>query len=294
MPNYPRRNTYNNQNKNKQNELTETEKEHSFARWFWAGAEASSWSASKVLLTFVGAVTIGVFAYIGITALPLNPVATVVIVGLLFSGILLINADFRGWLTRQVQRRRHYDHVDRIAAYDAIQYYFLKDHTDVLFIENGRDLTGVALLKLKAIPINITGNFERFIRSLYQQQIPIFWTYVQTPVDQGAILSSPAITDAAREFYEDKPPYETEHRFEAHDGIWVARIVFGTRRTVQAGADLEVRQLTLYQQLKSDLFKIHTAFTSAYPHTVLESLKGDALIKAHSVAITSGGVPAFF
>jgi len=297
MASYPRRSgnstNYNN-TKKKQNEYTETEKEHAFARWFWAGAEGSSWSSSKVFLTFLGALIIIVFGYIGIILLPINPLATVVIAGLLLVGLILLNVDIRGWFTRQILRRRQYDHVEQITAYDSLKYYFLKDHTDILFIENGRDLTGVALLKLKAIPINITGNFERFIRSLYQQQIPIFWTYVQTPVDQGALLGSPAITDEAREFYEEKPAFETENRLESHDGIWVARIIFGTRRTVRAGANLEVQQLTLYQQLKSDLFKIHTAFTSAYPHTILESLKGDALIKAHSLAITSGGVPAFF
>jgi len=59
-------------------------------------------------------------------------------------------------------------------------------------------------------------------------------------------------------------------------------------------SSIEASRLTLYQQLKADLFKISTAFISAYPHTILELLHGKELEKAFSITVTGGGIPAFF
>jgi hypothetical protein len=152
----------------------------------------------------------------------------------------------------------------------------------------------VGLFKLRAIPLVIKGNFERFIRTLYQQQIPLYWCFAQSPVGQGAILQGPAVSDAARNFYGDQSLDEFESRMETHGGMWGARIIFGTRRTVPARGNLEGKRLILQQQLAKDLLTISTAFTSAYPHTILEPLHGPELEKAFSISITGGGIPAFF
>ena len=114
------------------------------------------------------------------------------------------------------------------------------------------------------------------------------------PLNKGSIIDSQAISEEARTFYEEQPHYELESRIESRNGMWVVRLVFGTRRCVPAALNIESKRLTLYQELKADLLKISTAFQSAFPHTVLELLRGKELEKAFSITITGGGIPAFF
>ncbi|MHA1648846.1 MAG: hypothetical protein ACTSYB_01540 [Candidatus Helarchaeota archaeon] len=274
-------------------EFTDHEKEWKFARWFWNYGEIRSWDAIKIYTTIFLSVFIALIGYVAISSVYTVPTATLVAIGLLLSIAILTNTDIRESI-RKVLRRSSYDQVIEIESYKGINYYFLNSHDDVLFIENGRDLTAVGLFKLKAIPLVIQGNFERFIRSLYQQQIPLYWIYGQVPIDQGAILVSPAVSEEAREHYMEQSLTEREARLEAHGGMWGVRIIFGTRRSVPAIGNIDVKRIALYKQLTADLFKIQTAFTSAYPHTILEPLRGKELEKAFSITITGGGIPAFF
>lgn len=274
-------------------ELSEQEKEWKFARWFWRAGDASSWQVSKIIITLIVAITIAFIGYFSISFLYTTPTAILVGVALLLVIGMLLNMDIRNTF-RQLFRRDTFQQVKTIESFQNLTYYFLNEREDVLFIENGRDLTAIGLFKLKAIPLVIKGNFERFIRSLYQQQVPLFWVYGQAPIEEGAILQSPAISEEARNYYSEQSFFELESRMETHGGMWAARIIFGTRRSVMASGNLEGKRILLYKQLSADLFKIHTAFTSAYPHTVLESLSGKELEKGFSLVITGGGIPAFF
>lgn len=275
-------------------EYDKVEDEFKFARWFWRQAVPATWHATKLLVTFAVIVFICIVGYVTITSAVISPVYVVIGMGLLLSVTLLANMDLRNGILRLLPHKRNYENTRLVTTYDNLKFYFLRNHEEILFLENGRDLTAVGLFKLKAIPLIIKGNFERFIRSLYQQQIPVYWTYVQAPVDQGTILDGPAVSEQARRFYADQPPYEFESRMESRNGMWVARLLFGTRRTVSATFNIEAKRLQLYQDLSTDLFKIQTAFVSAYPHTVLEPLHGKELEKALSISITGGGMPAFF
>jgi hypothetical protein len=218
---------------------------------------------------------------------------------LIFVGALLAaSPDLRQRLARRLFRHP-YEQVQVITAYNQLLYYFLNGHDDILFLENGRDLTAIGLFKLKAIPLIIKGNFERFIRSLYQQQIPVYWNYVQSPVDQGALLGSQFSDIVSEELRTDQQDHPDRMEYfndkvENNNGVWGVRLLLGTRRSVGSLLNVEANRLTLYQQLKADLFKISTAFTSAYPHTILELLHGKELEKAFSITVTGGGLPAFF
>ncbi|MFX1295367.1 MAG: hypothetical protein ACFFD2_11035 [Promethearchaeota archaeon] len=281
------------QNRKQRKEYTDQEKEWRFARWFWNRTDTSSWDSVKVFITLLISLTVAIMGYIIVSSIHTVPTAVFIGVGLLIGLAIFVNMDIRSAFFH-LFRRGKYDQIKRIENYRNLIHYFLNGHEDVLFIENGRDLTAVGFFKLKAIPLAIHGNFERFIRALYQQQVPLYWHYGQTPIDEGAILGSPAVSEEAREFYEGQPPYEFESRMEAHGGMWAVRILLSTRRTIPARGNLGAKRIVLYQKLSADLFKIYTAFTSAYPHTILESLFGEELIKAHSIAITGGGIPAFF
>jgi hypothetical protein len=274
-------------------DYSDQEKEWIFARWFWNQGDSSSWAVTKVVVTLIIAILLGITSYITISSIHTTLTAGIVGIGFFLTVALLINTNIRTTLQRFF-RRANYEQVEWIEAYHDLGYYFINGHQDILFIENGSNLTGVGLFRLKSIPLMIHGNFERFIRSLYQQQIPLYWTYGQAPIGEGAILSTPAVTERARSRYSRYPSYEVESRLESHGGMWGVRIIFGTRRTVSTSGDIEAKRLVLYKQLSADLFKIHTAFTSAYPHTVLEPLQGKELEKAFSITITGGGLPAFF
>ncbi|MHA1266164.1 MAG: hypothetical protein ACTSRS_13105 [Candidatus Helarchaeota archaeon] len=268
------------------------EEEFKYARWFWAKGDLPQWDSSKLFLTFLATLFILLTGLIGISPF-ISPVTTGIVLGSLILFTILLNTNLREAIQRRFVRR-HYDQTVPVTSYQQLKFYFLEGKEDVLFLENGRDLTAIGLFKLKAVPLVIKGNFERFIRSLYQQQIPIWWTYVQAPVAQGAVLASPAVSEEARAYYQGQPDYEFHSRLESRNGIWVARLIFGTRRTIPVLTHIEAARLNLYQQITADLFKIQTAFVSAYPHTVLEPLVGHALEKAISISLTGGGMPAFF
>ena len=273
-------------------EYNQMEKEFKFARQFWSPAVTSSWRGVKLLVAIV--VCIGLSYLIAISIYS-SPVTSIVGVCAFLITLVLASADLRQGVLRRILRRT-YDQVQPVKVFEPLKYYFLNGHDDILFIENGRDLTAVGLFKLKAIPLIIKGNFERFIRSLYQQQVPVYWTYVQSPIDQGALLErkfSDIVTEETIDYHEDHPD-EFDSQIENNNGVWGARLLLGTRRTVGSLFSIEASRLTLYQQLKADLFKISTAFISAYPHTILELLHGKELEKAFSITVTGGGIPAFF
>jgi hypothetical protein len=268
------------------------EKEYKFARQFWAPATFSGWRAVKILIAALGCLVLCYFIYLAFTASLLTGIIGIFV----FVGCLLIGStDIRHSITNRLFHRS-YEQVQVVQSFSNLTYYFLKGHDDILFLENGRHLTAIGLFKLKAIPLIIKGNFERFIRSLYQQQVPVYWNYVQTPIDQGALLDSQyseTVSPGERDYQRDHPQVFDE-QVENNNGIWGVRLLLGTRCSVQTLFNVEANRLTLYQQMKADLFKISTAFTSAYPHTVLELLHGKELEKAFSVSLTGGGVPAFF
>ena len=277
----------------RQEQYEQLEGEYKYARWFWNRGERESWSASKMFVTFVASMVILAIGFITLSNL-ISPITAGIGMGTLVIMVLLANSDIRGWAVRQILRKRSYAHTRPVTSYEGLKFYFLEDHEEILFVENGRDLTGVGLFKLKAIPLVIKGNFERFIRSLYQQQIPVWWSYIQAPVEQGSILNGPAVSEAAHEFYDAQPPHEFDSRIESRNGVWVVRLILGTRRTVSATMNIENKRVKLYEQLIADIFAIKTAFISAYPHTVLDPLHGKNLELAMSINITGGGIPAFF
>ncbi len=277
---------------NSNDEYSQMEKEYKFARKFWAPATVTSWRAVKILIAAFGCLVLFYLIYLAFTASLLTGVIGIFV----FAGCLFIgSADLRHAVVNRLFRRS-FEQVQVVQSFNNLTYYFLKGHDDILFLENGRHLTAIGLFKLKAIPLIIKGNFERFIRSLYQQQVPVYWNYVQTPIDQGALLDSQyseTVSQEERDYQRDHPQAFDE-QVENNNGVWGARLLLGTRCSVLTLFNVEANRLTLYQQMKADLFKISTAFTSAYPHTVLELLHGKELEKAFSVSLTGGGIPAFF
>ena len=279
----------------KNNEYNEMEKEYKFARQFWHPAVLPEWRAVKILIGLLACIGL---CYIIAQTLYISPLVAVIGVLLFIGALLAISPALRQGLVRRLLHRS-YEQVRPITAYHDLAFYFLNGHDDVLFLENGRDLTAMGFFKLKAIPLIIKGNFERFIRSLYQQQIPVYWTYVQSPIDQGALLGSQFSDIVSEELIahqQEDPDHTTRFidNIENNNGVWGVRLLLGTRRSISSLFNAEANRLTLYQQLKADLFKISTAFTSAYPHTILELLHGKELEKAFSITVTGGGLPSFF
>ena len=246
----------------------EIENEVEFVRWYEPRSDVSSRDVIRKFLTAFICLMISVIGFM--LGRELMPLTTAIVVGVgVFAGLLCLTN--LGALRRIRSQRYVEEGIHPVLPCKGMKFYFLNNHEEILFIEGAGWLIGMGLLKLRAVPLEIKGNFERFIRSLYQQRLPFYLLYVQSPIGQGAIQAAPTL----------------EPNTESSNEYWGARILLGVRREGKRPEDL-------YRRLTADLFKVKTAFVSAYPHTILEPLAGEDLKKALSIPITGGGIPKRF
>ena len=275
------------QNRKKKEEYDELTKELKFSNWFWnSGGESTSFG-QNLFVTLLATSIVGLIGYATILnfSIPNAVIGTSFLIGIL----IMMKVGMSPW---SHSRARDQDLL--IRDYEDFTPYFLAGRDDILFFEENGELTGFGLFRLKAIPRTLKGSFERFIRSLYQEQIPVYWLYLQSPVEQGIIIDSPAISEKAREHYTKQEIGELESRMESHGGMWVGRLIFGTRRTLAITDDIELVRIKLYRKVTADLFKIFSAFRNAYPHTIPELLRGKELVTALKLSITGGARPSFY
>lgn len=275
------------QYRRKKEEHEELTKELQFSNWFWNPGGENFAFGKNLFITLLATCIIGLIGYA--TILNFSIPNAIIGMGILIGLLITVKVSSSSW-----SHSRAPDRALFITEYEDFAPYFIPGRDDVLFFEENGELTGFGLFRLKAIPRALRGYFERLIRSLYQEQIPIYWLWLQSPVEQGAILDSPALSEKARTHYMKQELGELESRMESHGGMWVGRLIFGTRRTLAITEDIELARIKLYRQVIADLFKIFSAFRNAFPHTIPELLRGKELVTTLELSITGGARPSFY
>ncbi|MHA1300128.1 MAG: hypothetical protein ACTSO9_11970 [Candidatus Helarchaeota archaeon] len=182
---------------------------------------------------------------------------------------------------------------------DKMRCFFYKDvsgalNEDVLFVENNGQLTAFGMYKIDTIPIGISGEFKHFIRSIYGQKIPIFWNYIQAPVTEKEVIKLKNVSLDTRLQLARSREDDRNNFILNMDGIWEARIVFGTSATKKIGMNITNTIQEIYNQISENLMKLKSSFLISFPHSKIVLLKGKDIISAIRAQLTNGGHFRFF
>ncbi|MFX0141008.1 MAG: hypothetical protein ACFFDN_45635 [Candidatus Hodarchaeota archaeon] len=181
-----------------------------------------------------------------------------------------------------------------------IRTFFYKDvdtgelHEDVLFIENNGIIAAFGMFKLDTVPISIHGEFNHLVRMIYGQKIPIFWNYVQAPITEKKVSHIKNVSLDMRRRLELMDDNERNNYLLNKEGIWEARIVFGTSDSKRIRTNATDAIISCYNTLGQNLQKIESAFLVNFPHSKIVALAGKDLLSAVYAQLTNGGVFRFF
>ena len=266
----------------KKEELEQFIKKRKLAEWFWRPADRPGWPYGVELgWIFVGFVIVFGLVAALIILIELNSIGALVIGGILV--VALAGIQLKGRILRFLfGGRNNEEEIEALNISDRYQYSFANGRDDILFIRDAYHLIGLALFRYKATPIDPEGSFQRFIRSVYERQVPLFWHHQQVPFRPDEVIKydfSP-ITDEARDKFAWKQPHKRASDLGNQGGIWGGRIIFGSQRAFSASDDCEATRRIISEQLISDLHKIKHAFRQTFTQSVFEPLLGQDLIVA--------------
>jgi len=261
------------------------EKEFGLHRWYQSPLESDSWRSTKTFLSVIVSSTLGFGAYSYLNLIyNMSGIAIIIGIGILIVGLFLnqnIRTAFYALITKQ---SRNVLKIQKTA-----RYYFLEGNEDILFIQTEDKIAALGIYEIKAIPLMIIGNLERFMRLLYQQNTPIFWAYMQAPLESANPLSSlPYFQERAINY--ETPASDEFSQPEATEAmnqqIGEVHVFFGIRKTFK----ITEKRARIYQEVSSNLFDIGTLFQSAYPHVILALLKNQELHGAFNLITTCGAL----
>jgi len=259
------------------------EKEYNLHRWYRLQPESDSWSGIIIFFTAVTSFALGLSGYYYFILAHNSQIFAIVVGIAILVGGLLVNRNIRSEFCTLIKTRGN----NPLDIHKNALYFFLEGHEDILFIQTENKVTAFGIFEIKGIPLMIKGNFERFMKVLYQQGIPIFWIYTQASLEPADISRELSVLDEQSANFEnsDLDPLELTNIPDPQIGI--VRILFGIRKTFKITTTRE----EIYQEVSSTLYDVGTLFRSAYPHLDLASLKNQELHGAFNLIITCGAVP---
>jgi len=281
--------------RNKEEDPKQSEDELDFARFFWKPAEPPSWPYwGELFTTLILIAVTSALDFIMILTIGQDLTGATFFGAILVAILLAINR--KGLVPRPLSPNRKNHQFVRIPFEQIFTYSFSKGFEDVLFLKSAKTLIGVGLFRLKVVPIDLVGSFERFLRAIYQHQVPLFWIYHQVPIapDLAFDKEFAAISEQGLNHYGARTPQERQSRVESKKGVLGVRIIFGSHRYVPAEKDGPIMRQFLREQVARDLRIIRSAFKHTFLHTVLEPLKGGELLTAYRLTIQSGSPPSFY
>lgn len=188
-----------------------------------------------------------------------------------------------------------------IDIFDKLNYFFYKDEDTgqkdetIIFEENNGVLYGFGAFKIDKVPISISGEFRHFLRSIYGNQIPIFWNVVQAPLKEQEVPKlKKNITLERRTFMQSMNRDDLNTYLLNKEGIWKARIWFGTSASANVAPNIESAIKRLREIITENLQKLKSTFYISFPHTKLVQLEGRQLINSHITQSTYSGDFRFF
>jgi len=267
----------------RKDEKTLLEKEYNLHRWYRLQPESDFWSGVIIILTAVASFALGLSGYYYFTLAYNSRIIAAVIGITILAGGLLVNRNIRSEFYSLFKNRRS----NLLDIHKNALYFFLEGYEDILFIQTEDKVTAFGIFEIKGIPLMIKGNFERFMKALYQQGIPVFWIYTQTSLEPADISQNIYTLDELSPNSEIHDLDQLKSINVTDPQIGIIRILFGLRKTFKITTARE----EIYQEVSSKLYDIGTLFRSAYPHLDLASLKNQELHGAFNLIITCGAVP---
>ncbi|MHA1380226.1 MAG: hypothetical protein ACTSRG_17770 [Candidatus Helarchaeota archaeon] len=181
-----------------------------------------------------------------------------------------------------------------------IRLFFYRDvdteklYDDILFVEKNGRLAAFGMFKIDTVPIGISGKFNQFIRSIYGKKIPIFWNYLQSPITEKEVMRLGSVSFKMREQLQQMRPDVRNLFLLNRDGVWEARIMFGTSVSKKIGTNAINTIQELYDLIHQNMLILESSFIANFPHSKLVQLMGKDIISAIYAQITNGGHFRFF
>lgn len=228
-------------------------------------------------------------------AIPSNQGGALVLIGVLIGILSVVNVipSMPAAVLRLSRYRRKYTDISPIEPVEQLSYY-LSAEKDVLLVEDKRHIIGLGLLRMRAIPRRLRGDFERLIRDLYRMQTPMFWGYTQVPGEMEDIVNDNEILiEETRQYYKTLTSDKKEAKAEDLGGMWLGRLIIGTHFAIPTHIQNEAAVHTIIQTVKTNLQKVSKSINLAYPHIILEPLVDNELVKSHQILMAGGGKISF-
>ncbi|MBD3229730.1 MAG: hypothetical protein GF329_16230 [Candidatus Lokiarchaeota archaeon] len=262
-------------NKNK-NGLSRIQKEKLFAGYFWHHRNFIPWMSLRQLIPFL----------IGIII-----IFTCAIIDFIFSSIFFMISIFILFyiinisivLGRKIRSLKEIN-ISFVDFKDNPKYFFIKDNSnteldDVIFIENGINITAISCFKLYSIPIYILGYFDWFVRKLYKHGINFFWIQIQRPIeDIKSLIENDNIKYAAIKRISEFKPYIFEDKISKKGGFWHGSIILGVKVIIESNDHSYTTYLKLYDKVKSDLKELEIIFSDTFYSVEIKKMQGGDLI----------------
>ncbi len=294
------RNIYNRNNRSRNEAYRRRTEELRSSQHFWSGDRIIHPSLSRILFIMIGTLIISLSIWVICTSFIQDMIVSALIAIVVFSGLSILLQPQISYRIRGAFSSLSKAAIETVDFMNDIQCFFYRDkdtgelHKDVLFFESRGRIAAFGLFKIDTIPISISGKFNDFIRSIYGQKIPIFWNYVQAPINEKEVKRLKNVTLDMRKFMDSLGGDGLNSFLLNREGVWEARIVFGTSDNRKIGTNVAETIQEVYENVKLNLQKLESSFLVNFPHSKLVLLEDKDLLAAKRVQITDGGKFRFF
>ncbi|MHA1268637.1 MAG: hypothetical protein ACTSPY_02515 [Candidatus Helarchaeota archaeon] len=163
------------------------------------------------------------------------------------------------------------------------KYFFLLDNKnkplyDVLFINDGSNITAISLLKINNLPIYLYGDFNEFIRGIYgKRDVSVFWFQSHKSIDFNEFINLDCIKDRPKKRLQLYLDENKRLQLIKIGGIWKTNIIFGTKIIIETNADKN-QLLKAYKELDISRIKLLANFQAVYSGISYEILEKNDII----------------
>lgn len=257
----------------KKEEKKSLQKNYELHRWYRQKSELDSGRITRIGLTAVISLGLGVSGYYILASVLNAPIiATFIGIGIFFGG-LTVNQDIRSHLFKN-------QNGPILKMHENARYYILEGKDDIIFIETDAEITALGILEFKRIPLMLESNLNKFMRVMYKREIPLFCMITLAALDDAEVMNSLPISEASND--------ESGSMNEPSQSVVDARVLLGTFRTFKK----RLERSKIQDKVSSNLSLVGTTFRAMYPHSKLVYLHGRELYQAFNLVMTSGGAPA--
>lgn len=289
-----------NESSENQNTYQQRVSELKSSEYFWDKDRIIHPDVFKYLLIGIAIVLISACIWVVCLSFINDSVITAIVLLITFSFVSII---IQPYISNRIVRKFIRFKDSTIVKVDLLKNmtcFFYKDietgklHEEILFIENNGTLSAFGTFKVDTVPIGISGEFTHFVRAIYAQQIPFFWNYVQAPITEKQVMRIKNVSLDMRKMLVEVKDDERNNFILNKEGIWEARIIFGTSDSKRIRNNATETLKILYDSVSTNMKKLESAFQVNFPHSKVVVLKDKDIISAIITQLTNGGQFRFF